>query len=698
MTAAELAELNIPARDVTALKMRKWPNTARGINKRAEAEGWTGRKVGSSQAWEYLTSSLPTLVQKAIATGALQLVAPASVQLPLPLQNAADLKDHQRDRMTARAILLQQVDDLVLLRGISRGQAVAALVEMAGKGALAPDIQKMVGIANARSNADRSLTRATVYNWLKARDAAAGAVVALAPKAVKEAPVPFWASTFFKLWADPRQPALTVVLNRLWPAEEEKPSYDQANRLLKKVSIITRHKGRLGNRELRKFKTYHARDTSELWPGAVFCGDGHTFKAEVAHPIHGRPFRPEITLVIDVYTRKIVGWSVDLAENTRSVAGALRHAVTSSTQCDIFYYDNGSGAKNVNWDEPTTGLAARLGITKMHSIAYNSQARGVVERRNSTVLHQAAKMMTSYVGQDMDKEARQAGFKQTRKDVKAKGVSVLLPSWRDFVSLIETEVMVANDMPCDGLPWTVDSETFKRRHMTANEMWSQAVAEGWQPDPLPEEEAVDLFRPQVKHKTMRGLIRLFNNDYFGGKLLEAYGGEWVRVSYDIHDASKVWVYNEDGRLICEAVWGGHVTSYVPVAFAELAHEKRVAGKVQRLEAHLDTARAELGPPLLEHSPTVNFSIEQLHAAENVIDLVAATRPGAPAPIAAGRPTFADDVSWARWLVKNPTEITAKDRDQLRAQMRRSEFLTLCEWEGVAKASLEDLINQQVGVA
>ena len=31
-----------------------------------------------------------------------------------------------------------------------------------------------------------------------------------------------------------------------------------------------------------------------LKPNDVWIGDGHSFKAKVAHPVHGRPFKPEV--------------------------------------------------------------------------------------------------------------------------------------------------------------------------------------------------------------------------------------------------------------------------------------------------------------------------------------------------------------------------------------------------------------------
>ncbi|MEW9901078.1 hypothetical protein ABWL39_20910 [Chitinivorax sp. PXF-14] len=41
-------------------------------------------------------------------------------------------------------------------------------------------------------------------------------------------------------------------------------------------------------------------------------------------------FRPEITTVIDIGTRRVVGFSVDLAESGLAVIDALRHAAISS--------------------------------------------------------------------------------------------------------------------------------------------------------------------------------------------------------------------------------------------------------------------------------------------------------------------------------------------------------------------------------
>ncbi|MBF0095658.1 MAG: hypothetical protein HQL34_14070, partial [Alphaproteobacteria bacterium] len=156
----------------------------------------------------------------------------------------------------------------------------------------------------------------SLYRWIGDRTAASSPA-ALAPKAVPEADIPVWASAFITLYQRPTQPGIAEVLDdKNWPTDVAKPSYDQARRLVKSMDAVSRNMGRMGLRALRAFKAFRARDVSKLWPGAAFIGDGHTFKREVAHPVSGRPMRPEVTVILDIFTRKWVGWSLDLAENT----------------------------------------------------------------------------------------------------------------------------------------------------------------------------------------------------------------------------------------------------------------------------------------------------------------------------------------------------------------------------------------------
>ena len=334
-------------------------------------------------------------------------------------------QDWQRKRMDARVAILRHIDKVAQeltsqphprwkFRTPTRDRAVLLVCADALSGRLPDDIQALIPVANARSGAsgDRSLSRRTLQRW--AAEAKQG-MEGLAPKAVVH-PEPLWAQPLLDLYRQPQKPSLrhvTIeVLPGLLPPGVKPPSYDAARRWLDKVGTVERERGRMLPRELKTRLPFVRRTFADLLPLDVVSADGHTFDAEVQHPETGRPFRPEMTAFIDIATRKVIGWSVALAECAITVGDAWRHAATSHGVFAIFYTDNGSGYVN----EQIQALAARLGTRLENSIPYNSQARGVIERLNKTLwIHLCAKHLPTYVGKDMDRQARQIVYKHTRK-------------------------------------------------------------------------------------------------------------------------------------------------------------------------------------------------------------------------------------------------------------------------------------------
>lgn len=674
---AQLADMKLPG----------LPGTKRGINARIKAEGWLGKKKGCGIV--YPVSVLPEEAQDALRKRAIkarskELVAQAAATAVAKL-DPAGLKTYQRDTMQARAAILAHIDALVL-DGASISKAIKTVVDMAEDGTLPPDLAELARVANARSGDDRTLSRPTIYRWLKEREKAGGNALALAPAAPAEEPIPEWAGPLMDLYARPTKPSLAWAVEELGKKlrADLVPSYDQARRFLLKLDTITRNAGRMGPRALKSYRAYVARDTSELWPTAVYVADGHCFDAEVAHPRHGRPFRPEITTVVDVYTRRIVGWAVGLSENKWDVSAAAVRAFTTCGVCDIWYADNGPGFNNRLWDDELTGLVARLSITKKNSLPYNSQARGVIERLHQTVWVTAAKRLATYMGAAMDGEARQRVFKRTRKDIAEAGSSRLLMDWSDFAEFCELLVAAYNDHPHTGLPKTRDPETGRKRHMTPNEMWADAVAQGWEADVVSDAEADDLFRPYERRQTRRALVELFGNSYFA-PALEGYHGEDVLVGYDVADASRVWVRALDGRFITTAKFDGHKTSFFPVSVAEQAREQRAIGRLKRNDVHRAEIMAELNPDtLLAHQPAVHFSPEALAEATVLIEAMANPAPE-PQPLvtADGRPLFGTDVEWVQWLLAHPEKVTAQDVEAKELQRAMRDFKA--KWLSEAQA-------------
>jgi len=487
--------------------------------------------------------------------------------------------------------------------------------------------------------------------------------------------IPPYAPYLLPLYQRPQKPTLKKCLEELaevLPEGMSAPSYWAAQRFLDKMSKLDLARGRMLPRELKNVRAFVRRDTSQMWPGDAYTADGHTFDAEVAHPRHGKPFRPEITSVIDIATRKSVGWSVDLAESTWAVLDALRCSVEQCGIPSIFYVDNGSGYKNALMGDDATGFMARLGISITHSLPYNSQARGIIERSHQTIWVRGAKELPTYMGEPMDREAKQAAFKITRKDINAVGTSRLLMPFSEFVKWCEAKADAYNNRPHRSLPKIADPVTGRSRHQTPNEAWAAAIADGWEPVKVEASEAADLFRPYKIGKTHRAEVRLFGNIYFN-KALEHYHGEQVRIGYDIHDGSKVWVRDMEGRLICVAEFEANKVDYFPKSQQQAADEKRAAGRIKRAQAKIDEAEEELNPPLvIEHQPAaavpefrfVPMPEPVCNPVQGFPPIQAEPLPDNAAYLPVPRPVFATDPAKYRWLRANPSQKNEQDEHWL----------------------------------
>lgn len=596
------------------------------IERRATKGGWPYRTqaVRGGKLRLYSVAALPQEIQTALSSRSLTVAPVASVPALPATTDTTTLADWQRRSMDARAALLGEIDRAAALIGTTFRAAALQLVKAAEAGTLRADLMAMIPDANARSGktGGRLVSLRSLQRWNAERQTAPGGngVAALAPKEAVKNGVPPWAKALLIAWSVPSKKSLRQILERdilaLLPEHVAAPSYDQAKRFLSKLDKVELQRGRMGPRELKALRPYIARDTSELLPLDVVVADGHCIDKEVAHPQHGRPFRPELTTVIDAATRLAVGWSAALAESSFATTDAIIYMVTRWGIPAIWYCDNGSGYNNALMDASVTGLFGRLGVTKANRLPYNSQAGGIVERAHQTIWVRGAKDAATYMGAPMDKEARQKVFKLVRKDQRLGMRSPLLMPWSEFVAWAQAQIDAYNARPHRSLPKIDDPVTGRRRHMSPLEAWQAAIDGGWEPMRITDTEAADLTRPYEQRTVRRGLVQVLGQTYYHTELA-AYHGEEVLVGYDIHDASHVWVRTLEGRLICIADFEGNKRAYMPQSAVQLAAERRAAGREQRLMTHLDEVRAEL-------------------AGSRVIDLRAEPVPLAPAVAAIHR--------------------------------------------------------------
>lgn len=596
-SAAELACLSLPS----------LPGSKRGIEKLSSRQAWSFREVAgrggrTGTRKEYAVAALPAPARQALleqklatptassspassAAGALPAAptSPTLAGLLIP-QACTDLTDDQRLERDSRAGVVAAIRRFQVEAGCSQEAAMQTLLALAASGRADPIIVRSLQLARdgrGRKGANSLPSIRTLKRWLSAGD--------LTPKvAQRDMSIPPWAKAFLERYQQPQKPSVEAAYRdacNAWTAAE-RPSIHQVRRFLDKLGTVTRERGRMGPRELKNIQPFVRRDFSHLEPNDIWTADGHCFDAEVQHPLHGRPFRPEITAILDIATRRCVGWSIDLAESGIAVADAIRYAAERNGIPAIFYVDNGGGYQNAMMKDETTGLMSRLGTDMRHSIAYNSQARGVIERAHQTIFVQAAKQLPSYIGATMDREARLQQFKVTRKALKSGGAMPLIP-FDVFIQFIEARVADYNAKAHRTLKGT-----------SPDLAWRAFEARGWKPEVLRAEDTETLFRPRVSRIIQRAEINLFTNIYFARELAEFHGIE-AQIAYDIHDPSRIWVYTPEGRFICEAQANGNRRHYMPVPVVQQAREKRAKGRLARVDAKRDEILEELhGAPAI----------------------------------------------------------------------------------------------------
>ena len=633
--------------EITKLAIEGLPKTRRAIEMYVKRNHWQFVEVPSAGRGgvrrEYV---LPEALFELVKLQALQALADAAV-IPEAAKSvgteiattqdtagsAAVLADWQRDCGIARIAVVRHVLKLAELAG--KTKAVEGFAKASTEGRLDAALIATLKRANAKSGGKEgraTVSRRTLFDWIKAFETAeanknASAVARLAPKARSQS-MPEWAGILLKLWSDPAKPELAEVMRRielaLKDSDMEVPSYHQARYFLTHtIGNVERERGRMGSREIKNIMPFVRRDASVLLPTDVYTADGHTFDAEVAHPDTGKPFRPEITTVLDVHTRMVVGYSVDLAESGLAVLDAISSAASDYGIPAIFYVDNGSGYKNKMMKDESIGVMTRMGTEVKHSIAYNSQARGTIERVHQTIWIRLAKKLPTYIGADMDSQAKQAVFKKTRKDVKEFGESKALIGWNEFLQIASEAVTAYNHEPHSGLPRRHNPLTGRREHLTPQMLWDEQVsvmgATGNGLVLVSAAERDDLYRPYVQRKCLRGEINLFSNKYFS-RDLEEYHGEMMLVGYDIHDGSRVWVRDMTHRLIAIAGFESNKKGYFEQHALGHAREQRAINQVKRAQVHVDAALENMRPHrVLEHVQGQMMPTADIERAQNLLN-------------------------------------------------------------------------------
>ncbi|HFP3784150.1 TPA: Mu transposase C-terminal domain-containing protein [Escherichia coli] len=616
------------------------PGTAQGvrysIRKLASSEHFRRKRAGSKTI-EYSIDCLPPVTQRALRerhVAQLMATAPQEITTQPPVkrerkQNVVQpveayrgspqlveerlnaLTENQRKVAEARIALVCEVLRISQEPGFSCASAIRFIVSRLAQGNLEERLESLVITANARKGKERTLSAITLKRWIAAFNKAQNAaerLLLLAPgkrdeiKPEQISWLPEFLAQYRQANGRPMSEAYEDFVAE-WQRRhadepymlEVMPSYDVVRYAMKKLPEVVKQKGRVTGSEYRQLEGFTRRDWTAMPVNYVWIGDGHGMKLKCAHPVHGRPFSPEVTFVIDGGTRFVVGWSLDLAENVFAVAGAIQHGIRNHGKPFLYYSDNGSGETADMLDKEIVGILPRLGINHPTGIAGNPQGRGIIERLNRTLPMRIARRYRTYFGKGADRESLRVLNRDLRsafnalqqdKPLNARQKSAMreLPSWSELIEAIREGVEWYNNRPHSELPMKPNGKHYSPAEFRKKRLAEEDTEIEW----LSDLELRDMFRPMVERPVRRCEIQWLNNIYYAPELRDEHGRK-VLISYDIHDAERITVRRKDGSFICEAIWNGNKRAAFPVTAEYHKQQQRIKGMRKRAEEKIRDA-------------------------------------------------------------------------------------------------------------
>lgn len=534
-TAAELAALALPG----------LPADKRAINRRARDEGWLLKlgadgaplaraRAGRGGGTEFHLSLLPPtarveLAQRDQATAEMSPAeAASSTRWQAFERRSARVKDE-----AARRLAIMSSIELLVDSGLTRTAAIAEA---------------------ARAH---TLSTATLWNWHRSIDGLDRSewLPALAPRhqgGCAEAEIdPLVWHAFKSDFLRPSAPTLAACYARAAEIAAargiaipvQRTFARRIEREVPKSVLVLR---RQGAEALRRMVPAQRRTVEHLHALEIVNIDGHKFDVRVTPPGGGDPVRPIMVAIQDIYSSKVLAWSLDLSENAIQTQLAFRDLFANYGLPRAVLLDNGrafaskkitGGAKSrfrfkIKDDEPT-GVLTALSINPMWALPYRGQSKPV-ERAFRDMCETIAKHPATegaYVGNSPMNKPHNYGSRAM--------------DWDAFVAHVARGIARHN------------AQTGRRGRHYAGRSFDQVFAESYAVAAIrkatPEHLRLALLTAQPRRVDRQtSTIELFGNRYWTPELSEL-AGERVMVRFDpeaLHSA--VEVYRLDGRYLAAA--------------------------------------------------------------------------------------------------------------------------------------------------
>lgn len=473
--------------------------------------------------------------------------------------------------------------------GASITHAVGLFLAQAQGGLLQPAVAHALQVLASTSGEDgepgsasTAASPATLKRWVTAyrRDGKAG----LLPRHTGRVRQAYgWEQRAVALYNIPGKPGYADVAFNLRKEGHASATESRVKRYLKALPAtlgensparVGRHLHRLTRQKFQR------RSVAEVLVGEIYAGDGHTVDNYVAHPNTGKLYRPELTLFIDIRSRYIAGWFFSESETKESTLFALSAAMLQHDHVPAWLYiDRGAGYRAKLLSEESTGWYSKFDIDTIGALPGNPHGKGWVERFFRTMRDKFDKFFAGgefYCGDDMAAEVNR------RLSVEVERGTRKLRSLHEYVAEFQRFLDAYHNEPMDVLGGR-----------TPAQVWAELT-------PVQVGLAADaVLRPRVKPTVQRQTVR-FHNRFYYHEALALYDGKKVVAEYDwLHDGT-AWVYDTNGRFICEARLVNTI-GVLPSSRLEEGRDRRERGQVKRLERHLQEVHARRQDPITAES-------------------------------------------------------------------------------------------------
>lgn len=285
-----------------------------------------------------------------------------------------------------------------------------------------------------------------------------------------------------------------------------------------------------------KCMPYMQRSYTSLAPNQLWVSDHHRFDLHCTY--QGRIVRPWVTPWMDVRSRRIMSLIVSTNPNQNVILGAFAQGAVRHGVPEEVYVDNGKDYKAqglFSLDEAHVhSLAHRLNLVVHHALPYNAKAKPI-ERAFKTFKEQFSKLWQTYCGGKPDEKPER--LREVLKNARPGDI----PTLEQFAAILWDWVEVFyNENPHEGEG--MDGKSPRQVHEL--NMLKKRI--------MPDDVARLMFmRTEKPRKVQRNGVKIFERWYTNEKLYELLDKD-VFVSYNLEEIGRVYVWDTEGRYLCEA--------------------------------------------------------------------------------------------------------------------------------------------------